>query len=40
MRGDARGNCEVERASFRYRDAAGVERTGAVVDVHLATPRW
>jgi hypothetical protein len=33
---DRRGNCEVERASFRYRDAAGVERTGAVVDIHLA----
>jgi hypothetical protein len=36
---DARGNCEVERASFRYRDAAGVERTGAVIDVHLAAQR-
>jgi hypothetical protein len=36
---DARGNCEVERASFRYRDSAGVERTGAVVDVHLAGQR-
>ncbi len=33
---DARGNCEVERAAFRYRDAAGVERTGAIIDVHLA----
>jgi hypothetical protein len=33
---DGRGNCEVERASFRFRDAAGVERTGAVIDVHLA----
>jgi hypothetical protein len=33
---DGRGNCEVERASFRYRDASGVERTGAVVDIHLA----
>jgi hypothetical protein len=33
---DARGNCEVERASFRYRDAAGATRTGAVIDVHLA----
>lgn len=33
---DARGNCEVERASFRYRDGSGVERTGAIVDVHLA----
>jgi hypothetical protein len=36
---DARGNCEVERASFRYRDAAGVVRTGAVVDVHLRVQR-
>jgi hypothetical protein len=33
---DARGDCEVERAVFRYRDGAGVERTGAVIDVHLA----
>jgi hypothetical protein len=33
---DAHGNCEVERASFRWRDARGVVRTGAVVDVHLA----
>lgn len=36
---DLRGNCEVERASFRYRDAAGIERTGAVVDIHLAAQR-
>jgi hypothetical protein len=36
---DARGNCEVERAAFQYRDAAGVVRTGAVVDVHLAPQR-
>jgi len=36
---DLRGNCEVERASFRYRDAAGVERTGAVVDIHVAAQR-
>ncbi len=36
---DDRGNCEVERASFRYRDAAGVVRTGAVVDVHLPAQR-
>jgi hypothetical protein len=36
---DARGNCEVERASFRYRDSSGVERTGAIVDVHLASQR-
>ena len=33
---DVRGNCEVERASFRYRDAAGTERAGTVIDVHLA----
>ena len=32
---DERGNCEIERASFRYRDATGIERTGAVIDVHL-----
>jgi hypothetical protein len=32
---DERGNCEIERASFRYRDASGIERTGAVIDVHL-----
>ncbi len=30
------GDCEVERATFTFRDAAGVERTGAVIDVHLA----
>lgn len=36
---DGRGNCEVERASFRYRDGAGVERTGAIIDVHLAGQR-
>jgi hypothetical protein len=36
---DARGNCEVERASFRYRDRAGVERTGAIVDIHLPSQR-
>ncbi len=36
---DARGNCEVERAGFRFRDAAGVVRTGAVVDVHFAAQR-
>lgn len=34
---DARGNCEIERASFRYADASGREHTGAVVDVHLKT---
>jgi hypothetical protein len=32
---DARGNCEVERASFRWADEAGVEHEGAVIDVHL-----
>ena len=32
---DARGNCEVERATFHYRGADGAERTGSVVDVHL-----
>jgi hypothetical protein len=32
---DARGNCEVERATFHYRDPNGAERTGSVVDVHL-----
>ena len=32
---DTRGNCELERASFRYRDGRGQELTGAVVDVHL-----
>jgi hypothetical protein len=29
------GNCEIERARFVYRDAAGNERNGDVVDVHL-----
>ncbi|HEY0133738.1 MAG TPA: calcium-binding protein, partial [Nannocystis sp.] len=33
---DARANCEVERASFVWRDGLGRERTGEVVDVHLA----
>jgi hypothetical protein len=32
---DARGNCEVERAGFRYRASANDEREGAIVDVHL-----
>lgn len=32
---DERGNCEVERASVRFLDAQGVERTGSVVDIHL-----
>lgn len=30
------GSCEVERARFVFRDAAGRERRGDVVDVHLA----
>ncbi|MEP7120624.1 MAG: calcium-binding protein [Byssovorax sp.] len=33
---DDRGNCEVERAGFRYVDESGVERSGVVIDVHLA----
>ena len=32
---DDRGNCEVERAGFRYVDEAGVEKSGVVIDVHL-----
>jgi hypothetical protein len=32
---DDRGNCEVERAGFRYVDEAGVEKSGVIVDVHL-----
>ncbi|MFO0761635.1 MAG: calcium-binding protein [Byssovorax sp.] len=36
---DARGNCEVERAGFRYLDAAGRMREGTVIDVHLAPQR-
>jgi hypothetical protein len=32
---DGRGNCEIERAGFRFIDASGAERSGAVVDVHL-----
>jgi hypothetical protein len=32
---DARGNCEGERAGFRFRDATGVERGGNVIDVYL-----
>ena len=32
---DARGNCEVERGGFRYRDGRGRELLGVVVDVHL-----
>lgn len=36
---DARDNCEVERAAFHYRDATGLVRVGAVIDVHLAAQR-
>ncbi|UQA63965.1 calcium-binding protein [Polyangium aurulentum] len=36
---DARGNCEGERAPFQYRDAAGVLRTGTVIDVRLPPQR-
>ena len=32
---DPRGNCEVERAAFIYRDGRGRELHGAVIDVHL-----
>lgn len=32
---DTRGNCEVERAGFRYRDGRGQELRGVVIDVHL-----
>lgn len=32
---DARQNCEIERAAFRWADASGAPHTGAVVDVHL-----
>ena len=31
------GDCEVERATFVFRDGAGHEHDGAVIDVHLAT---
>ncbi|MCH9683811.1 MAG: calcium-binding protein [Deltaproteobacteria bacterium] len=33
---DDRGNCGVERASFRFIDEHGAVRTGEVVDLHLA----
>ena len=36
---DARGNCEVERAPFVYRDASGALRTGTVIDVRLPPQR-
>lgn len=32
---DVRGNCEVERGAFLYRDGRGSELQGAVIDVHL-----
>ena len=32
---DGRGNCEVERAPFVYRDGGGRELRGAAIDVHL-----
>jgi hypothetical protein len=32
---DDHGNCEVERAGFRYVDESGVERSGVIIDVHL-----
>ncbi len=33
---DARGNCEGERAGFRFVGADGQERSGEVIDVYLA----
>ena len=33
---DGRGNCEIERARFRYLDEAGAERTGEIIDVYLS----
>lgn len=35
---DARGNCGVERAPFRFVSAAG-ERTGTIIDVHFTPQR-
>ena len=32
---DGRGSCEVERASFVYRDGRGRELQGAAIDVHM-----
>ncbi|MEO5728091.1 MAG: calcium-binding protein [Byssovorax sp.] len=32
---DDHGNCEVERAGFRYVDESGVEKSGVIIDVHL-----
>ena len=36
---DTRGNCEIERSAFTYRDAAGALRAGTMVDVHLSAQR-
>jgi hypothetical protein len=36
---DARGNCGIERASFRFADAGGAERSGMIIDLHLARQR-
>jgi hypothetical protein len=36
---DLRSNCEVERAAFLYVGSDGVERTGAIIDVHLSVQR-
>lgn len=33
---DERGNCGIERASFRFVDSTNQEQTGVVIDVHLA----
>jgi hypothetical protein len=35
VRCTSRDNCEGERGTLRWRDAADVERTGAVVDIYL-----
>ncbi len=32
---DDAGNCEIERAGFRYVDEAGVEKSGVIIDIHL-----
>jgi hypothetical protein len=32
---DARGNCEIERARFRFQNTGAQERQGALIDVHL-----
>jgi hypothetical protein len=32
---DDHGNCEIERAGFRYVDESGVEKSGVIIDVHL-----